>query len=209
MPADMVFVSVYNSFQITTWIPFAMKPSITICVLLMLNLCISKISYADSTLVESNAKADFFNQLKSLCGSIFTGQSSFPQDPDDSFFGKTLVASISDCTENEIRIPFAVGNDHSRTWILTFENQQLLFKHDHRHADGSPDEITDYGGWANNAGTANRQFFPADEHTAELIPAAATNVWMMEIDIERGILVYYLERHQQPRFRGELNHLKQ
>jgi hypothetical protein len=70
--------------------------------------------------------------------------------------------------------------------------------HDHRHADGTPDEITMYGGWAAPEGTAQRQRFPADSDTRKLIPEAATNVWMVEIDKEKQQLVYYLERHNEP-----------
>ena len=34
-----------------------------------------------------------------------------------------------------------------------------------------------YGGWATEDGTERSQSFAADEHTAHLIPEAATNVW--------------------------------
>ena len=61
-----------------------------------------------------------------------------------------------------------------------YKRQKL--KHDHRHEDGSEDEITQYGGIASNHGLSNLQTFPADEFTAELIPAAASNVWWIEIE---------------------------
>jgi hypothetical protein len=65
---------------------------------------------------------------------------------------------------------------------LTFENQKLQLKHDHRHKDGTPDRITQYGGLASNSGMASLQFFPADQETATLLPNAATNVWWITID---------------------------
>ena len=53
-----------------------------------------------------------------------------------------------------------VGEDRSRTWILTLSEKGLLFKHDHRHPDGTPDKITMYGGWAAEGGTAYLNVFP-------------------------------------------------
>jgi len=61
-----------------------------------------------------------------------------------------------------------------------------------------------YGGWANDQGSSSKQFFEADQHTAKLIPAAKTNVWMIELDSKQGTLTYYLERNQQPRYRAQL-----
>ncbi len=152
----------------------------------------------------SNMQKQFFDNMKTLCGQVFEGRSSFPLDPDHDFAGKKLVATIKDCDENTIRIPFVVGADHSRTWILTWSDQGLLFKHDHRHKDGTPDEITNYGGWANDTGTAWQQYFPADEDTAKLIPAASTNVWMFHYDHETEVLTYDLKRHGQPRYQAKL-----
>jgi hypothetical protein len=93
------------------------------------------------------------------------------------------------------------GEDKSRTWILTLREGRLLLKHDHRHADGTPDNVTMYGGWANE-GDANRQRFPADSDTAKLLPEAATNVWTLEIDSANEQFVYALERHGQPRYKA-------
>ncbi len=146
----------------------------------------------------------FWEQLSRLCGSRFEGYSSFPPDPDHSFAGKLLVATVETCTADEIRIPFAVGEDRSRTWILTRSAEGLSLKHDHRHEDGSPDEITMYGGWAAGRGTAWSQSFSADEHTRSLIPEAATNVWTLSLAPDGGSLTYSLTRHSQPRFEATL-----
>src|SRR5690606_7850917 len=89
------------------------------------------------------------------------------------------------CERNSIRIPFFVGEDRSRTWALTLEDNRIELKHDHRHEDGSEDEITQYGGTASNSGLASLQVFPADEFTAELLPAAASNVWWIGLDEDR------------------------
>jgi hypothetical protein len=147
----------------------------------------------------------FFRNVKKLCGQSFEGATEFPQNPDHPLVGKKLVITIDSCSSKEIRIPFQVGEDKSRTWILRLDEKGLLFKHDHRHADGTPDEVTMYGGWAGPEGTVYRQRFPADSDTRKLIPEAATNVWIVEIDKEKQQLVYYLERHNQPRYRAVFN----
>lgn len=146
----------------------------------------------------------FFQNLSTKCGAVYEGYSYFPNDPEDSFHGKLLVAEISSCSAGEIRIRFTVGEDRSRTWIFTLSEKGLLLKHDHRHEDGTPDEITNYGGWANEKGTDLMQFFPADDHTKSLLPAAATNVWQIAFDPKMQSLIYYLERDGKPRFKAVL-----
>ena len=149
----------------------------------------------------------FFENVKKLCGERFEGVTEFPQDPKHDFAGKKLVIHVETCTEGEIRIPFRVGEDRSRTWILRLSDEGLLLKHDHRHADGTPDEVTMYGGWATE-GDDLRQRFAADAETAKLIPEAATNVWTIELDPESGSLTYALERHGQPRYKAVFNRAK-
>ena len=84
----------------------------------------------------------FFDRVKSMCGARFEGDSVFPEDPGDAFRGQLLVALIETCGDDEIRIPFLVGPDTSRTWVLKRTAKGLQLKHDHRHADGTPDEVT-------------------------------------------------------------------
>ncbi|MES2902155.1 MAG: hypothetical protein V4723_20680 [Pseudomonadota bacterium] len=146
----------------------------------------------------------FFATLTTLCGARFEGASVFPKDPADPFFGKKLVARVASCSADEIRIPFAVGEDRSRTWIIRREQGALTLKHDHRHADGTPDEVTMYGGLAGTDGSPVSQSFRADAHTAKLIPAAVTNVWTLSLSPDGRSLTYYLERDAKPRFKAEL-----
>ena len=74
-----------------------------------------------------------------------------------------------------------------------------------RHADGTPDEVTLYGGVAVDAGSALSQSFPADRYTANLIPEAATNEWFLSFSADGQELTYYLERHGKARFKAVLN----
>lgn len=154
--------------------------------------------------VEAPAEA-FWSALTDLCGQAFEGAVSESSPPDTAFAGETLVMHVRACGDDEIRIPFHVGDDRSRTWVLTRTDAGLRLKHDHRHADGSEDEVTWYGGDTAEPGTATRQAFPADEETAELLPAAATNVWTLEL--EPGERFAYALRREgtDRRFRAEFD----
>ena len=91
---------------------------------------------------------------------------------------------------HELRIPFHVGDDHSRTWVLTRTENGLRLKHDHRHPDGSADAITPLWRRQHAAGTAERQQFPADTDSVAMfrradMRASTFNTWAMEIDPTR------------------------
>ena len=154
--------------------------------------------------LDTNQQA-FFDHVKSICGARYEGKSVFPEDPGDAFRDQLLVAVIESCGDDEIRIPFLVGPDASRTWLLKPTATGLQFKHDHRHEDGTPDEVTLYGGTATDPGSPLAQSFPADSYTAELIPEASTNEWFLSFSDDGQELTYYLERHGKPRFKALLN----
>lgn len=151
-----------------------------------------------------SARGAFFANLSQLCGATFEGASTYSANPNDDFAGKLLVARVAACSANEIRVPFVVGSDRSRTWIFTRSGGALTLQHDHRHADGTPDAQTMYGGAATDTGSALVQSFAADAYTARLIPAAATNVWTLTLGADGKTLTYYLERDGKPRFKAEL-----
>ena len=133
----------------------------------------------------------FWTQLQGHCGEAYEGTIT-SENPGEDFAGKKLIMYVSSCDENNIKIPFFVGDDKSRTWVLTFKDNRIKLKHDHRHRDGSEDKITQYGGQATNTGLADLQVFPADTQTAELLPAAATNVWFIGLDKDH--FTYNLKR---------------
>ncbi|MBC6982067.1 hypothetical protein H8B08_09970 [Caulobacter sp. 17J80-11] len=145
------------------------------------------------------APADtFFAELSALCGKSFEGEVISTDPADADFRGKRLVMTVRDCSADEVRVPFAVGEDRSRTWIVTRTAQGLRLKHDHRHADGTPDALTMYGGDTIAPGTAGRQEFPVDAQSRALFEregrtASLTNVWAMEIEPGRAF-VYELRR---------------
>jgi len=124
---------------------------------------------------------------------------------DPRFKVQPMVMHVRECGEAQVRIPFHVGGDGSRTWVLTRTATGLRLKHDHRHQDGSEDTITQYGGDTRSPGTASAQDFYADAHTASLIPAAATNVWTVEV-IPGQRFAYALRREgTDRRFRAEFD----
>jgi hypothetical protein len=178
--------------------------SIALILAVLITACNSNSEQKPTTdnVVMVSAESDFFKSLSEHCGNTYYGESVFPDDPEHELYGAELKMTIASCTENELRIPFQVNEDQSRTWILTLSDEGLLFKHDHRHEDGTPHDLTNYGGWATDGGSATRMSFPADAETAEMLPEAATNVWTMELDLENNQFTYFLERHSQPRYKA-------
>jgi hypothetical protein len=140
-----------------------------------------------------------------ICDQAFEGKLVQGAESDSAFSSSRLVMHVRECGDAEIRIPFHVGDDRSRTWVLTRTAEGLRLKHDHRHKDGTPEEITQYGGDTAQPGTAEWQEFPADAHTASLIPAASTNVWTIEV-IPDTTFAYALRREgTDRRFRVEFD----
>jgi hypothetical protein len=123
----------------------------------------------------------FKEALLAHCGKAYEGR--VVAAPDDSDFrGKRLVMHVLSCEGDVINIPFNVGDDRSRTWVLTFIDNRIQLKHDHRHKDGTSDEVTMYGGLTSNSGQKGIQVFAADEETRILIPEASSNVWWITVD---------------------------
>ena len=148
----------------------------------------------------------FWSALQSLCGKAYRGTVVEGTAPSDAAFRDAdLVMHVRECAPGEVRIPFHAGANRSRTWVFTRTADGLRLKHDHRHEDGAPDAVTQYGGDTRGAGTGRRQEFYADAHTAALIPAAATNIWTVEV--EPGARFAYALRREgtDRRFRVEFD----
>ncbi|MBI5939661.1 MAG: hypothetical protein HY859_04470 [Caulobacterales bacterium] len=150
----------------------------------------------------------FLARLQALCGQRFAGRVATTDPADSAFAGKPLVMHVRDCTATEVRIPFSVGEDRSRTWVITRTAAGLRLKHDHRHPDGSEDTLSRYGGDTVATGAAGRQAFPADAFSRTLFlargnPASIDNVWAMEI--EPGVVFAYELRRPNRHFRVEFD----
>ena len=129
----------------------------------------------------------FFDNIVAHCGKAFEGKVTVDNATGPSSFAdKKLVMHVRKCNERELQVPFHVGDDASRTWIITKTGSGLSLKHDHRHKDGTDDVSTMYGGHTLDAGFANMQSFPADQYSKELfvsqgIPQSVGNTWQMYI----------------------------
>lgn len=132
----------------------------------------------------------FFNAIAAHCGKAFEGKVSkdnlAAQNQSGTFGGAKLVMHVRECTDTQLFIPFHVGDDASRTWIITKTGAGLMLKHDHRHEDGSYHKSTMYGGHTTDAGYAELQSFPADAYSKQLfvssgITASIDNVWQIII----------------------------
>jgi len=146
---------------------------------------------------EAAPETDLFDQLTALCGQAYEGQvvSEDPRDAD--WASQTLTMHVRECSDTEIRIPLHVGEDRSRTWVITRQGDGLRLKHDHRHEDGSEDVLTQYGGDTVGPVSANRAEFPADAFSRNLfehegIPASMANVW--SITLTDTTFTYALDR---------------
>lgn len=143
------------------------------------------------------ADTSLFASLSQLCGQAFEGRvvSDDPRDAD--WAEQRLVMHVRECSAGEIRIPLHVGEDRSRTWVITREAAGLQLKHDHRHEDGSEDVLSQYGGSTTEPPTAERAEFPADQFSRMLfdregIAVSMANVW--SITLTETSFTYGLDR---------------
>ena len=135
----------------------------------------------------------FWEELQSLCGAAYEGSVTVAVPPDSVFEEGPVRVHVASCDVAEVRMALTVGEDASRTWLVSPTPVGLRLEHVHRHQDGTEAEISGYGGETRGPGTETRQDFHADAYTAELVPAAAENVWTLEIHPDSA-LVYGLRR---------------
>ncbi|CAN5850076.1 hypothetical protein BH23GEM6_BH23GEM6_27420 [soil metagenome] len=122
----------------------------------------------------------FWNGLLELCGRAFAGTAIHVPESDSAFVDQRLVMHVSHCGEGEILIPFSVGEDRSRTWVLRKTGAGLELKHIHRYQDGTASSNTDYGGTARSGGTPHRQEFPADAYSVAAVAGRVSQWWFLE-----------------------------
>ncbi len=145
-----------------------------------------------TTPAATNPQDEFFAALSAHCGKAYAGKLASDQDADADMRGKAMVMHVRHCTADRIEIPFHIdglgpggGWDRSRTWIISRTSTGLRLKHDHRHADGTSDDVTLYGGETADAGTSTRQSFPVDAESIAMFErtgrgVSTTNIWSVE-----------------------------
>jgi hypothetical protein len=124
----------------------------------------------------------FWASLQRLCGGAYAGR----LDDVTAYYrpmleGQPLVAHFRECAPERMHVALHVGGNRSRNWILTRTGGTIRLKHDHRYPDGREEAVSQYGGDAPVPGLAHRQIFPADAHTARILPARADNFWFLEL----------------------------
>jgi hypothetical protein len=142
--------------------------------------------------------SQFYTNIKALCGQSFKGTLTAGDESDAAFRSAPMFAHVNDCSDSEIRIAFDVGEDRSRTWIISKVGDGLRLKHRHMLKSGNEDPVSQYGGDTVAFGSANRQEFPADSFSKKMFAkegrtVSITNIWAFEIS-PKQTLTYELSR---------------
>ena len=140
----------------------------------------------EAPLLSAAAHEAFFENLRALCGKAFVGRVVADHPNSGDGFSGRLLMHVRRCNERQLQIPFHVGDNRSRTWIITKTGSGLTLKHDHRKPDGSDDASTMYGGQTVDAGWPQLQSFPADVFSKEQfarqgLAQSVSNTWQIYI----------------------------
>lgn len=146
------------------------------------------------------AGEDMFAELSQLCGRSFEGEVTSDDPRDADWASQILTIDFRDCRADQIRVPLHVGDDRSRTWIISREGDGLRLQHQHMHEDGSEDAVSLYGGSTVVPPADGRAEFPADQFSKDIfvregIAASVDNVW--SITLTDTALVYALDRPER------------
>lgn len=146
----------------------------------------------------------FLANIGAYCGHSYEGRTTEfslgSGDGQHPLENPRMLMVMEECSEDEVRIPFHVDDDQSRTWILQMREGRLHLSHDHRYPDGTEYDQNMYGGYSDSRGTGHKHFFPADEFTISERPQRNINVWSKEIDPENDRYYYRLYLEGQLRF---------
>ena len=161
--------------------------------MVVLNSCGSRGGHdvVGSELTDPNEQA-FFNNLAQLCGQSFEGQQEYMREGRESWEDMYFVMHVTVCENDSIHAPFHLDDDHSRTWMFLVEEGRLRFRHDHRDPDGTPQQSTMYGGYADGNGSAFKQYFPADDYTIDNRLSSPNSVWIVELAEDMSTYSYSL-----------------
>lgn len=142
----------------------------------------------------------FFENLRALCGQTFGGRTILAPVTDRTFEPARLYMVVKDCAGDEIRIPFIVGEDASRTWVFQMRKEGLKFFHEHLRPDGTEHEPSGFGGYATGDGSPVFQSF-ADFSATAGTPLGERRIWRLRLDTDHKLFVYYLDRGGVPAYR--------
>jgi hypothetical protein len=166
--------------------------------------------YRSSQQITENVQAKiaekaFLKNLAGFCGKSFRGKETYTAPGRQSWAEKNFVMHVTVCEPDRVYIPFHLDDDHSRTWMFLLEEDNLRFRHDHRHEDGTPEQLTLYGGYADGRGTEFIQKFPADDYTNSLLDDNAIREWKVELAEDLSIFSYHLLYNNEIVFSAEFD----
>lgn len=137
----------------------------------------------------------FFERFKTLEGQRFLGKEVYIQEGRESWAHLEMEMYVREWKEDVVYIPFRLADNSSRTWtIYRQDDNRLWLRHDHRHEDGTPEDINMYGGFSSDKSDAQQQFFPADDYTCKLISYACENEWILRLKEDLTVFSYILEK---------------
>ena len=160
------------------------------------------------TEVEASPAEQWWSRLEALCGQAFEGKLVSQDEADRELADQNMTMHVRRCEEDRLEIPFHIGDNRSRTWVLTRTATGIQLQHDHRHEDGSEDEVTLYGGQTDVPGSESMQHFPADDYSKQLfethgLDVSVANVWSMEV--VPGERFSYVLRRPQRHFQADFD----
>ncbi len=137
----------------------------------------------------------FFERFKDIEGKSFSGKEVFIREDMESWAHLDLVMHVREYTDSIIYVPFRVGDNTSRTWTLYRESDgRLRLRHDHRHDDGTPEDLNLYGGYTGEGSTGVSQLFPADDFTCKMLRRICDNEWNMQFSDDLSTFSYILKK---------------
>jgi hypothetical protein len=154
--------------------------------------------------VVDNQRA-FLQNLATLCGKSFSGRETYTKEGRASWAHRKFVMHVTLCDIDKAHIPFHLDEDKSRTWMFIIEEKGLRFRHDHRHEDGTPEDQTLYGGYADESGTPFMQQFPADDYTNQLLGDGVPRQWNVILAEDLSTLKYQLHYGGELVFEAEFD----
>jgi hypothetical protein len=134
-----------------------------------------------------NPQDAWWDRMAQHCGSAYPGGLTQAPDGDDMLRGdELLIVHFRECTDDELRLPFHIETEpgewnRSRTWIFTRTAEGIHLDHDHRQPDGTPDEVTHYGGHTVDEGTGTRQVFIFTDYD-DYDPSGPHRGWRVDIE---------------------------
>jgi uncharacterized protein (DUF885 family) len=141
-----------------------------------------------SAMTTSSDQDIFFDSIKAQCGNAFSGS---VEDSSNSaaYNGRKFVLHIRDCSDTQIKMPLHIDDNSSRILVLTKSDGSIKLQHDHRHADGSSDALTLYGGYSSADSTGSVTNFPESAESIAITKAHAPtrtypSVWSIILSSE-------------------------